>query len=179
VERVGQVQLPLIAEDLGEGVEGAPEAAGQHQAAGPGGDDRGRVGLDLAAGRHDGRPDDDLSRVRAEQLVAEPDRVAAHVGQGAAAQRGRQPDVAGLGQPEVEGADDLGQVADGAVGQQADQAPVLGLEREDESLPQQRARHGVRRSEHLGGLGGPDAQRLLAQHGLAGLQRPDRPLGVQ
>src|ERR1700684_904386 len=72
-----------------------------------------------------------------------PAGVAADAGQGAAARRGRQPDVAGRpAQAEVVAADDLGEVPDGAVGQELGQALVLGLEREDERLPQQRAGQG-------------------------------------
>jgi hypothetical protein len=116
--------------------------------------------------------------VRAEQLERQADRVAADVGERAAAERRVQPDVGRVGKQEVERAVDLGGIADRPLGEQRGQAPVLGVEREDERLPQ---RHGGRGRdvEDLPRLLGARAQRLLAEHRLARAQRPDRPLGVQ
>ena len=143
------------------------------------GDDAGRVDLDLAVER----PACSAVRPRApsagaEQLERQPDRVAAHVGQRAAAERGVQPDVGRVRQQEVERAVDLGGLADRPVGQQRGQAPVLGLEREDERLPQRRGGRG-RRVEHLPRLVGLAHSGFSRQHRLARAQRPDGPLGVQ
>ena len=53
--------------------------------------------------------------------------------------------LAGFDEQEVERAGDLGGSADRPVGEQPGQAPVLGMEREDERLPQRRGGGGRRR----------------------------------
>ena len=111
-------------------------------------------------------------------LEREADGVAADVGQGAAAERGVHPDVGRVGEQEVEGAVELGRLADRAVLEEAREPAVLGLEGEHERLPQ-RLGGGGGDVEDVPGLGRADAERLLAQHRLARLQRPDRGFGVQ
>ena len=106
----------------------------------------------------------------AEQLERQPDRVAADVVERAALEVGREPDVVGPA--------DLKWKLDW-ISRSSPMAPSvtqlpdlrhLRLEREDERLPQQRA--GLLRDrQHPLGVGELAAQRLLAQHRLAGAQR--------
>ncbi len=115
---------------------------------------------------------------RAEQLLGEAHRVAADIGERAAAELGVEPDVRGLTDPEVVGADDLAGIADRPRSNELQKALVLVLEREDEGLPQQRARPagGL---EHGTELGGVAAEHLLAEHGLSRREGLHRPLSVQ
>ena len=109
-----------------------------------------------------------------EDLLGEADRVTADVGQGAAAELGREADVHGPRQEEVERAHELADLADGPRGQEREQATVLVVEGEDEGLPQQRPCGGGG-LEHLEGLGRADTERLLAKDGLSGLESPSGP----
>ena len=73
---------------------------------------------------------------------------------------------------------DLPQFADRTGCEQAVDALHLVMEREDERLPQRCSGLAGHR-QHVLGLGQRARQRFLAQHRLACLQRPDRPLPVQ
>src|SRR6266516_331 len=114
-----------------------------------------------------------------EQVTGEPDRVAADIEERPTGQLRRHPDIGvPLGHGEMEVRLDLPQIPDHTVGNQLAEPPHLVVEREDEGLPERGAGlagHG----EDLLRLGQRARQRLLAQNGLAGPQRPDRPLPVQ
>src|SRR5215468_11596993 len=111
---------------------------------------------------------------RAEQFGAEPDRVAADVEQRAALKVAGVPDVPRPGEREMEVGLDLHQLADRAVRDQGHDPLELRVERERERLPEQRAGPAGGR-EHALGIGQRAAERLLAQHRLARIERADRP----
>jgi hypothetical protein len=115
MERIGQVQLTLVAEYPGERVVGALEPACEQQPSRPPRHDSGRVDLDVALDER--RSGCHLRSVAAEDLVGKPDRIAADVRERATPQRSREADIARPRQVEMERADDLGRLADRAARQ--------------------------------------------------------------
>ncbi len=114
----------------------------------------------------------------AEELLREPDRIAAHVAQRAALELGRQPDVAWAANQEMKIGLDLAQLADRAAGDQGPDPVHLLVEWKDEGLPEQ-SPSPPRHVEHSLGVGEHAAERLFAEHRLARLERADGPFRVQ
>ena len=137
-----------------------------------------RAGRRRSRGRRSSRPSTRV-RLLAEDHPRRRDRVAADVVQAAAADAGDVADVlAGRALKYAERAGDDAQVADRAGLRELLRAQPLRVRARHERLADHDA-GAVAHGEQLARLVGVEADRLLAQHVLAGLGRADRPRHVQ
>jgi len=140
---IREVDLALSPHYSGEAVKGASEAAAEHEPLLPVVDDCDRLGVNSAVAGAETR---DVARRQiagGKDLLRQPYRVTADVCERSASEVRRKPDVHRPGEVEMERAHKLADISDGLGRQQREQPLMLGLEREDKRLPQQRARGGA------------------------------------